>query len=383
MRKTKGLSITVLLIVTLILSLSLSSCKLNSNSNSNSNSTTSTNNGSDTNNTSSTKQEDAELTVVDFFPLKKDVHMKYKGIGNEYAEYETYVEYIKDNKMQLKNINPGTSLAIVYEIKDGELRKNFSKGEVYYRYDYTDQIDEIEVLIKEPIKKGTSWTLKDGVKRSITEIDKAIKTRAGDYLALEITTEFDGSVTTDYYVKDLGLVKSVFKSKDTEDFTVTSELEKIENDVPYKEIINFFYPDFNKDKLAYIDKQVDLLTNQDMNAIFEKELKNIPTDSELTSSIPGDTKLLDIIIEAPSINSSNELVIVDFSSQFVKEMNAGSSLESMMIGSITNTLGNYYQAQNVRITLEGKPYESGHILLKPGESFQVNMDKTYQFKQKN
>ena len=42
---------------------------------------------------------------------------------------------------------------MVYEIKDGELRLNFSK--VYYRYDFTDtkDADRVEVLIKEPIKK--------------------------------------------------------------------------------------------------------------------------------------------------------------------------------------------------------------------------------------
>ena len=50
--------------------------------------------------------------------------MSYKGIGNEYAEYETYVEYIKDNIMQVRNINPGTSLAVVYELKDGELEEH-------------------------------------------------------------------------------------------------------------------------------------------------------------------------------------------------------------------------------------------------------------------
>ena len=30
--------------------------------------------------------------------------MKFKGIGNEYAEYETYVEFIDGNVMQIKNL---------------------------------------------------------------------------------------------------------------------------------------------------------------------------------------------------------------------------------------------------------------------------------------
>jgi len=327
-----------------------------------------------------TDNADAGLKIADFFPLEKDVYMKYKGTGNEYAEYQTFVEFIKDNIVQIRNINPGTSLAIVYEIKEGELRKNFFKGEVYYRYDYTDtkDADEIEVLIKEPIRKGTSWTLGDGTKRSITEVNKDIATPIGNYTALEITSEYKDSVTTDYYVKDLGHVKKVFKSKDS-DFTITSELEKVEKGVPYKERIRFFYPDFNKDKLAYIDKEIDLLTNQDIKAIFEKELKNIPVNSELTKTISDNTKVLNISIDSSS-KDNNDIVIVDFSSQLVTEMNAGTSLESMILGSITNTFGSYYQTQNVGITLEKKPFESGHIYLELDEFWKVNTDKSYEYK---
>jgi hypothetical protein len=56
-------------------------------------------------------------------------------------------------------------------------------------------------------------------------------------------------------------------------------------------------------------------------------------------------------------------------------MNAGAGYELLILQSITNTLGNYYGAQKVYITMEGKPYESGHILMKKGETFKVNMDK--------
>jgi len=320
-----------------------------------------------------------DLKVSDFFPFTKDMHMKYKGIGNEYAEFETYVEFIRDNLMQVRNINPGTSLAIVYELKDGELRKIFNKGEVYYRYDYTASAGEKEVLLKEPIKEGTSWTLKDGIKRSITAIDKKIETPAGEYPALEVTTEEANSVTTDYYVKNLGHVKKVYKSKDS-DFTVISELEKAESGVPYKERIIFYYPDFNKDKLAYVEKEIELFTNTDMKDVFKKEFRNIPKNSSLSKVISENTRILKIVLNSPSSNDVNQSVIADFSSQLVTEMNAGTSLESMILSSITNTFGNYYQTQKVGITLDGKPYESGHVLMKQDEYFTVDTKNTYEYK---
>jgi diadenosine tetraphosphate (Ap4A) HIT family hydrolase len=61
-------------------------------------------------------------------------------------------------------------------------------------------------------------------------------------------------------------------------------------------------------------------------------------------------------------------------------MNAGTSLEGMIITSITNTFGGYYQTSKVKITLDGKPYESGHFLLKPDEFFTVDTENSYEYK---
>lgn len=323
---------------------------------------------------SKNRTANTELKVSDYFPFIKDIHMSYKGIGNEYAEYQTYVEYIKGNIMQVRNINPGTSLAVVYELKDGELKRTLNRGEVYYRYDYTSSKDKDEILIKEPIKVGTSWTLKDGTKRSITFLDKNISTPLGNYTALEITTESSESTVIDYYVKNIGHVKKVFKTKE-DDFTISSELEKIEKDIPYKEQIRFYYPDFLKDKLAYVDRNVELFTNNDIKEVFEKEMKIIPEGSNLTKVLSDNTKILNI-----ELDDDKDMVTVDFSSHLVSEMNAGTTLESMLLKSITNTFGIYFQKQKVKITLEGKPYSSGHVLMGPEEYFTVNTENTYEFK---
>ena len=61
-------------------------------------------------------------------------------------------------------------------------------------------------------------------------------------------------------------------------------------------------------------------------------------------------------------------------------MNAGSSFEDMLLRCITNTFGLYYQKDNVIITIEGKPYESGHFKLEPGESYKVKIDDVKEYK---
>lgn len=81
-----------------------------------------------------------------------------------------------------------------------------------------------------------------------------------------------------------------------------------------------------------------------------------------------------------SLDDEKDTVTVDLSSDFVKEMNAGTSFESMLLDSVTNTFGNYYLKSKVIITIEGMPYESGHIIMKQGEAFNVKAEGVVQYK---
>lgn len=325
------------------------------------------------NNKTPSPAAEVKLGVSDYFPFTKDIHKIYSGTGNEYAGFETYVEYVRNNLMQLRMDNGGTNSVIVYSIKDGELKTVYSAGEVYYRYDFTSLSGDTEILIKEPIKVGTEWTIKNGDKRSITSIDKGISTPAGNFKALEVKTEGSDYITYDYYAKGSGLVKRVFSSKPSGS-TVTSQLEKIEKNVPYSHTVRFYFPQFVKDRIVYIDRDIKISTNEDMKFKFQKELKTIPQDTTLSKVLSPNVQVLGI-----KLDRSSGIVTVNFSSNLVTDMNAGSGYESMLIKCITNTFGKYYQVDKVIITLDGKPYSSGHILLKPGQYFNVDTSNTFKY----
>lgn len=310
----------------------------------------------------------------DFFPLEKDVHMVYKGTGNEYAPFETYVDFVKDKVVQLRNINDGTTLAIVYMLDESGLKKVFSRGETYFRYDFTSMNSGEELLIKEPVEVGNSWSLEDGAKRSITGIDVAVTTPLKEFKALEVTTEWQDSTVKDYYVKDIGLVKSVFTDKPSGSI-ITREVEKIEKGTPFSHEAFIFFPDFDNNRTVFVNRKIEILTNQDMKYKFQKELKTPPEGSSLIAPLTKDVQILSI-----AYDEGNNAVTVDFSSDLVKDMNAGSGLESLIVQSIVNTIGGYYQVENVAITLEKKPYSSGHMYLAPGEYFKVDRENFIEYK---
>lgn len=311
------------------------------------------------------------FTVKDYYSFKKNTKYTYEGNGNEYASYNVFVDYINGDLVQLRVNNGGTEMVKVFENKNEEITMRLSRAECYYREDLTKiPSSKPEIILKEPLKKGTNWTLADGRKRYISNEDVQITTPSGNYKALEVTTESKEDKTLDYYAPNIGLVKTVFKFKD---FEVSSTLSKIENGIPLTQRVKFYYPNVNEDKIYFTEKQLSFNTNDITRAIFEKAYKVIPKE--------GISKVLspNVKINSLYLNKDNK-VYIDFSKELVSEMNAGSGYESMILQSITNTFGTYYGVDKVYITIEGSPYSSGHILMKKGEAFTVNFKNSFQLK---
>lgn len=305
----------------------------------------------------------ASLTIKDYFSFKENTKYVYEGKGNEYASYNIFVDYLTENRVQLRSNNGGTETVKVLENKDGKLTMLLSRAECYYRENLTQSASSnTEILLKEPLIKGTTWILADNRKRYISNLDVEVTTSLGKYKTLEVTTEGKEDKTLDYYAPNVGLVKTVFISKGNE---ISSSLSKIEKNALLTQTVKFYYPNVNDDKLYFVSKQLSFKTNDVTRTIFEKAFKDLPKGN-LGKVLSPNAK-----IKSLYLNKDN-IVYVDFTKEFVSEMNAGSGYESMILQSITNTLGTYYGVDKVYITVEGNPYVSGHIMMRKGEFFKVN-----------
>ncbi|EYE88703.1 hypothetical protein Q428_06535 [Fervidicella metallireducens AeB] len=311
-------------------------------------------------------------TVKDFFPFHPDRRMKYEGIGNEYAEKEVLVDYIAGDRIQLRTINPGTEMVQVYEIKNGELRIVYYEGEVYYRDKFIDMNnDKSEILLKEPLQVGTQWYINDGRKRYISSINKKIKLPFGEVEALEVTTEGKDYKTYDYYAYKLGHVKSVFESGEMK---IETNLETIEEKAVLTKKVKIYYPDYNKDRIVYKWETVDFSTNDTIKDKLEYFFKKPPYEN-LSKILGENTKINNMYF-----NSNDNVAYVDLSKEFISELNVGAGLEGDILQSLVNTVGEYYNCERVSITIEGSPYESGHISLEDKNPVKVEKKNTIEIK---
>lgn len=308
---------------------------------------------------------EAEKKAADYFPVRENVKYVYEGKGNEFAAYVVYVDYISGGRMQQRIDNGGTVAARVYEVEDGKVTRVLSRGEAYYRENMLQKSEgPEEILLMEPLEKGTSWTLKDGSRRTITGMSAEIKTPAGTFTCIEVVTEGDGSATIDYYAKDIGLVKTIYQSGGIE---VSSALKSIEEEAARAERLRFYYPDIDSGRIYYLEKEVTWRTNDDTAGTLETAYKKV-ADEALGAVLPANAAIKNL-----SLDEDNK-VRLDFNGAFITDMNAGSAYELMILQCVANTFGNYYSSEEVILTVDGKPYESGHIAMEEGESIPVKLE---------
>ena len=319
--------------------------------------------------------KDEILTIHDYYPFNENQLMDYEGIGNEFAEKQTFVEFVENNRMQMKIINPGTTFVKVMEYKNGTLTEMFSEGEFYHVENMLNMAtNSSNIVLKEPLEVGTTWDTEEGLTNEITSMDRDIETPSGTYSALEVTTELEGGATQkDYYVKGIGPVASIYIDGD---FEVKTLLKEIINGKYEMDIVSYYPNSINQDIVTQSVKQkIKFATNDNIEELLENIMKEPPSD-----------KLMPLISEGTKINKINLdrnswTLEVDFSEELLTEMNAGSSMEMEILKSLVNTLGDFYDVDKVYITINEKPYESGHYGISTEEYFKVNKEGIEEFKE--
>lgn len=305
-------------------------------------------------------------TLEEYFPFQENRHQIFAGEGNEYAAFETYVDYIDGNKMQERKINGGTISISVYSRDLDTISRVFFEGESYGRWSAMNQTNREEILLKSPLKVGTTWKVQQDqveAERAITSVDYEVHTAMGVWKCIEVTTRFEHSTLKEYYAPTVGLVQQVFTNSQEPSSEIRSILVKTEKEVKYPTMIRVYYPEFELNSLLYTEIPVLLSTNQEMAESWMQEMKKAPQGSSLLPIFSENTRILHI----QRVSAENRLVL-NLSKEFVSEMNAGTTLEALLLKSIAATFGYHYQVSWVELQIDGKPYASGHVELEPGQA---------------
>ncbi len=233
-----------------------------------------------------------------------------------------------------------------------------TRENLIYNYQYTTNnnvfISDSEVtLLSEPLIEGKTWQSTSSLQATVTNDDVLITLGFGSFSGIEVTyTDGKGFERLDYYIKDLGLVKSQYKLNGKTTFTYYLN-ELVEDKIISKATLYTFDPISNDVYINTIDNAIS--TNPVYIEMLENMLKysltslNSPLIQEHTH------------IKSVNIDRANNIAHIDFSSNFLKTTNYNQVAERLLLQLIANVTGNFYNVNYVKITSSGSGKIGGHV----------------------
>lgn len=310
------------------------------------------------------KEPVSDLGISDYFPILTDT--KYTYITAEDNEvYEMTVDYTSEDMMQLRTKYADEINISVVLVKDNKAILTVSQEESYFRKNLMTYSNRSEILMMGPFEEGRHWSVEGGGVRTITSTNSDVSTPIEIYNAIEVTTVWENKKTVNYYAKGVGLVKSVVTEEvseiptDLENTKTKSQktyyLSEIEKNYNLTEEISFYFPDFKDMKIKNVSENVKFKTNDKTEDVITSAYQHIvPKESVLSKN----SRLNKI-----DIDTDNTLHI-DMNKKFLDEMNMEAMHEGMILHSITNTLGRFFGAEQVRFTVDDEDYRSSNIKLR-------------------
>lgn len=172
----------------------------------------------------------------------------------------------------------------------------------------------------------------------------------------------DANTEEDSENKDNKTTNTDNKDIDNNNKTDTSSKNDNESKSEKKDLRIFYY-DIEKDKIIYQTKKVEITDGALVNAIINCYKGSL--DNQCYSGLPDD-------ITVKSAKKDNDILTVNFGDKFVNNLGYGAGIEGQILQSIVNSLGYNFNVSKVYITVDGKPYASGHIISNENEPFSVN-----------
>lgn len=303
-----------------------------------------------------------DLTVQDFFPMEYNVSYEYGNSLDNSSSYSVFNTYINDTRMQRRVSSGMGSYVEVIEIKDGALRLIYADPTHYFYEDITNAEPNTNLLlIQEPLVVGNSWEYAIGFISEITSMSTEIETPAGTFATMEVTTTWeDGTIEKNYYAPSIGLVRTII---DGQQMQFETELITFIQDTTLEVIEDFFLYDVVQDEIVVEPRTLILTTNMNYYEMLEEQMRKYTEDQ-----IPLITE--NTTINGIAVDRIQSLSTIDLNQDFLDEINLGGNIEMFILNAISRTIGSLYLTDQVNITIDGSPYESGHIYSLEGEYFE-------------
>lgn len=281
------------------------------------------------------------LEVIDYLPSQMYQFKKFTDGTHERRVYPTYVDnelslmqlaLINDDSQEVQYYNWGTLQLVMIEASNDDPFVNQMETVAYQADGSTN-----ELILDSPLQVGHQWERRAGITCEITQLFAEGTLPSGTYrniLEITVTDETQSQPTKEYYAEGAGLIA-----------TITPETTWVLNgDFPNNRIIT--------------EIPVYLPVRQDGSEILnptyvEFKWQTNWTFAEAFQDVLRRAKIIDETIQVQSVTFDDDIVYIDFSPGIVSVLNSYDSSEQGIIDALVQTLGEFFQRNQVRISVDG------------------------------
>lgn len=128
---------------------------------------------------------------------------------------------------------------------------------------------------------------------------------------------------------------------------------------PETKEITLYFGNLDGTAVVAENRTIILEINSNREEFFKRTVEELiigPSESNLSKTIPKEVKVLSVVLE-------KNIVYVDFSNEMHTKHWGGATGEAMTIASIVSTLTEFYDIDQVMMTVEGNPLAIEHMIL--------------------
>lgn len=286
------------------------------------------------------------VSLDTYMPIVKDTMWIYEDSTVSYEPISVWVDFIKNNIIQIRFKQGDQITAKVFVEEEEAIYEVATVEHATIKQDYTTLRQYNNIVMKLPVEVGNSWVLSDGAIRTITETGEIYPTELGEQKGIEITTTHDDYTIVETFVEKIGLFSMSHESKKA---VGTMNFSKLKNNTPQEEQVKLELVNKETGKFETVYEYVAVMTNEEPKHFLTDLLRTAPNESYLIDISNG------ALINMLFLDEEEQCLYVEMSEEFINpEYNTAE--KEKVIKSLVNTLGHYYSAEYVVMTVEGEAY---------------------------
>lgn len=180
-----------------------------------------------------------QINIIEYFP--KESMVKVFDGGFENSGHVQIVDMFEHDRIQIKELNTGAGMVFVYEIQNDKVRLIYSEQVDIDLLQYNSidlESNTNKVILEGPVEKNHVWTHEDKTMK-ITDINVEVTTPAGNFQAIEVTTEYSSGYTIQhYYARSIGLIMTKYDGIGSTLKFIDYEIDKYKDDEDLWEVID-------------------------------------------------------------------------------------------------------------------------------------------------